>query len=164
VKQLGVHGTALADHGADLAIEDVGVQALAERSAEEVLLVERGEHQRRRDRARVVDEVHVIGREVLIGLRANPGADGDDEHLLLPGRQRRWYGSTVAIRKTKKAGLLYIVTPPSTIRKAPGPPAWIASGGKYVGAAVLARTSCQRGRSRLQASPSRRRSSRLYLA
>src|SRR5688500_5341703 len=49
----------------------------------------------------------------------------------------------------RKAGLLYGVTPPSWNRNV-----WLpnvaVSGGKNVGAAVLARTTCQSGRSRLQ--------------
>src|SRR5437868_5425255 len=57
-----------------------------------------------------------------------------------------------------KAELLYIVTPPSTKMKSWS--MWITSGGKYVGAAVLARTSCQTGNFRLQ--PGRVRS--LYFA
>src|SRR5215212_10945166 len=74
------------------------------------------------------------------------------------------YGSIVAMRNRRKAGLLYIVTPPSTMRNGLDPPASTASGGKYVGAAVDARTSCQSGRSRLQARPVSRRDARLYFA
>ena len=78
-----------------------------------------------------------------------------------PVAQARLYGSRVAIRKSWNAGLLYIVTPPSTKTNDLPPPMSITSGGKYVGAAVLARTSCQSGRSRL---PELARSGRLYFA
>src|SRR5215472_8136101 len=54
------------------------------------------------------------------------------------------YRSTVAIRNIWNVGLLYVVIPPST--KMNGlPPHMMTSGGKYVGAAVLARTSCHSG-------------------
>src|SRR6266850_5714633 len=76
-----------------------------------------------------------------------------------PTGQHRLYGAMVAMRNNWKAGLLYIVTPPSTNMNC-WSPTWIGCGGKYVGAAVLARTSCQSSRSRLQ-SPSVRA---LYLA
>src|SRR5262249_49029330 len=68
-----------------------------------------------------------------------------------PVDQPKLYGSTVAIKNSWKAGLLYIVTPPSTKIKCRGP-TWTTSGGKYVGAAVLARTSCHSGSWRLQSS------------
>src|SRR5947209_202545 len=69
--------------------------------------------------------------------------------LSSPVSHLHWYGFAVAMRKRRKAGLLYIVTPPSTNTKRCAPTSTI-SGGKYVGAAVLARTNCQSGRSALQ--------------
>src|SRR5574340_493661 len=67
------------------------------------------------------------------------------------------------MRKRRKAGLLCGVTPPSTKTKVlPGSVLlhWRTSGGKKTGAAVLARTSCQRGIWRLQSS----REGSLYVA
>ena len=58
------------------------------------------------------------------------------------------------MRKSTKAGLLYGVTPPSTKRKVFFP-SFTVSGGKYTGAAVLARTSCHRGSRRLESSRAR---------
>src|SRR4051812_48625526 len=104
------------------------------------------------------------GARLLFALGLAPVPTEMSINLSVPTGQLRLYGSTVAMRKTRKAGLLYIVTAPSTIRNGAEPPASISSGGKYVGAAVLARTNCHSGRSRLRALPCARRSSRLYVA
>ena len=57
------------------------------------------------------------------------------------------------MRYIRKAGLLYAVVPPSTntnVFFGSFASSEMTSGWKYTGAAVLARTICQRGRSRLQ--------------
>src|SRR5215475_2221038 len=71
-------------------------------------------------------------------------------HPRLSGRALTQYRSTVAIRNIWNAGLLYMVTPPSTKMNGLSPH-MMTSGGKYVGAAVLARTSCHSARFVLQA-------------
>lgn len=66
-----------------------------------------------------------------------------------PVAQFSLYGAAVAIRNSWKAGVLNAVTPPST-KMCERSPIRTTSGAKKVGAAVLARTSCHRGRSRFE--------------
>ena len=94
-------------------------RGIAEHAAQEVLLIERGEHQRRRDRGRVVEQVHLArarGHRWPRAARCRPRRPAS-------GRRRsasRWSSGASGIlvhrghQESWKAGLLNIVTPPST--------------------------------------------------
>src|SRR6516162_9135467 len=71
-----------ADEVADLAIDAVASAAVAEYAAEQILLVQRREHQSRGDRRRVEQKVHLVQLESLPRLRTCAGADRDNQHAV----------------------------------------------------------------------------------
>src|SRR5690242_18472410 len=84
---------------------------------------------------------------------AAPVPTETSSRFLSPVFQFSRYAGSVAMRYNRNAGLLYGVTPPSTKTNVPEGFEGFhcrVSGGKYTGAAVLARTSCQSGIFRLQ--------------
>jgi hypothetical protein len=81
-QQLLVQRPAGADHVVDLAVERRTRDAIAENPAEEILLVQRGIHQCRRDRGRIEDQVHLVRTKAVILSRAGACAEGYDQHVV----------------------------------------------------------------------------------
>src|SRR4029077_17208032 len=57
--------------------------ASAKDSAEKVLLVKRGKHQGRRNRRRIVQNIHFVGLEHRVCVGSCPGADGYYQNFVL---------------------------------------------------------------------------------
>src|SRR4029434_2991541 len=71
------------------------MQAFAEDWAQEILFVGRGKHKSRWQRTRVVNQVHLLGREILIGVSCHACANRDKQHLVLTSSptEVEWFDS-----------------------------------------------------------------------
>src|SRR5213079_2603132 len=99
-EQLPHIGNALPDHAPNLAVQRISSQAFPENTAEKILLVQRRGHERRGNRACIVEQVHLFWLKLLLALALAPVPTEIRSIFSSPIGQCRQYGSVVAIKKS----------------------------------------------------------------
>ncbi len=83
-EKFGAAGSGLIFHVANFAIEGRSGKAFAKDTAEEILFIESGEHERGGKKFSVVEHVHFFGLEIFVGAGRGAGADGNEQEFLFP--------------------------------------------------------------------------------